>query len=359
MTGKSSEVVRVELAERSYEVVIGAGVREELPLRVPSLGEGDVLLVHDGPDRPWPTEARRALESVDRRVVECVLPAGEEHKHVRTVERIWDAALEADLDRRCVVLGVGGGVVGDLAAFGASTLFRGVSLCQLPTTLLSMVDSSVGGKTGFNRPQGKNLVGTFYQPRFVLCDVETLSTLPRAERIAGLAEVVKSAWLEGEEAVEMLESDADLLREGDVGATVRAVEMSVRLKARIVAEDEREAGARMLLNLGHTVGHAIEAAQDYRGVRHGEAVAVGMVAACRVARGCLGEAPPEDRLLSLLERLGLPVSLDDHYDARASGHLVADKKRRGAKIRFVIPSAPGRTRLESLSVDDIRHALGR
>jgi 3-dehydroquinate synthase len=358
MTAKTHEVVRVELAERSYEVVIGAGVREELPRRVSDLGDGDVLLVHDGPDRPWPAEARRSLESTGRRVVECMLPTGEEHKHIRTVERIWDSALEADIDRRCIALGVGGGVVGDLTAFGASTLFRGVSLCQLPTTLLSMVDSSVGGKTGFNRPQGKNLVGTFYQPRFVICDVETLSTLPREERIAGLAEVVKSAWLENEDAVAMLEADADGLREGDLAATVRAVGMSVRMKARIVAEDEREAGARMLLNLGHTVGHAIEAAQGFRGVRHGEGVALGMVAACRVARTCLGETPDEGRLLALLERLGLPTNLDDHYDARASSHLVADKKRRGGSIRFVVPTAPGRTRLEAVPVDEIRRALG-
>lgn len=353
-----SEVVRVELEERSYEVVIGAGVREELPVRVPSLGDGEVLLVHDGPERPWPAEVKQKLEAAGRRVVECVLPAGEEHKHIRTVERIWDAALEADLDRRCVVVGVGGGVVGDLTAFGASTLFRGVSLAQLPTTLLSMVDSSVGGKTGFNRPQGKNLVGTFYQPRFVACDVETLATLPREERIAGLAEVVKSAWLEGEEAVAMLEADADLLREGDVEATIRAVVMSVRLKARIVSEDERESGSRMLLNLGHTVGHAIEAAEEYRGVRHGEAVSLGMVAACRVARACLGERPDEARLLGLLTRLGLPTDLEAHYDAKASAHLVSDKKRRGASIRFVVPTSPGKTRIESIAVDDVRRALG-
>lgn len=353
-----SEVVRVELEERSYEVVIGAGVREELPLRVPSLGDGEVLLVHDGPERPWPAEVKQKLEAAGRRVVECVLPAGEEHKHIRTVERIWDVALEADLDRRCVVVGVGGGVVGDLTAFGASTLFRGVSLAQLPTTLLSMVDSSVGGKTGFNRPQGKNLVGTFYQPRFVACDVETLATLPREERIAGLAEVVKSAWLEGEEAVAMLEADADLLREGDVEATIRAVVMSVRLKARIVSEDERESGSRMLLNLGHTVGHAIEAAEEYRGVRHGEAVSLGMVAACRVARACLGERPDEALLLGLLTRLGLPTDLEAHYDAKASAHLVSDKKRRGASIRFVVPTSPGKTRIESIAVDDVRRALG-
>lgn len=359
MTENATETVRVDLGERSYEVVIGAGARAELPRRLAALGEGEVLLVHDGPDRPWPSEAKRALEAIGRRVVECVLPAGEENKHIRTVERIWDAALAADLDRRCIVLGVGGGVVGDLTAFGASTLFRGVSLCQLPTTLLSMVDSSVGGKTGFNRPEGKNLVGTFYQPRFVVCDVETLSTLPREERVAGLAEVVKSAWLESEEAVAMLEADAEALREGDPEATARAVVMSVRLKARIVSEDERESGPRMLLNLGHTVGHAIEAAEEYRGVRHGEAVALGMLAACRVARGVLGERPPEERLRALLERLELPTDLDAHYDARASSLLVSDKKRRGGSIRFVVPGEPGRTRLESLPVDEIRRSLGR
>src|SRR5690554_1096425 len=357
---ESVSSIRVDLGERSYDVRVGSGVRAELPQQVDALGEGDVLVVHDGPDRPWANEAIEALRRAGRRVVECILPAGEEHKDIRTVEKIWDAALEGEIDRRGIVLGIGGGVVDDMTTFAASTLLRGVRLGQLPTTLLSMVDSSVGGKTGVNRPQGKNLVGTFYQPSFVLCDVDTLTTLPRGERIAGLAEVVKSAWIDSEQSVVMLERDASSLREGDAAATIRAIEMSVRLKARIVSEDEQETGTRMLLNFGHTVGHAIEAALNYRGIRHGEGVALGMIAALRLSEKLGGARSTEEtRIVSLLRELGLPVNLDDYLDERVSSHLISDKKRRGSAIRFILPGPPGALEIRPLDVETIRDALFR
>jgi 3-dehydroquinate synthase len=286
------------------------------------------------------------------------LPGDEAHKDIASVERIWDAALEAEIDRLAIVIGLGGGVVGDLAAFAASTLLRGVALGQVPTTLLAMVDSSVGGKTGFNRPRGKNLVGTFYQPKFVLCDVDTLSTLPRQERISGLAEVVKSAWLDSEASVAMLEADAEALMAGDTDATIRAVRMSIMLKSRIVHEDEQESGRRMLLNLGHTVGHALEAASDYRGLRHGEAVALGMIAAMRVAdRLGKGRRDESMRLTRLLARLGLPTDLDRRLNGRVLGYIGSDKKRRGAGIHFVIPRFPGQTEIELIGLDELRSAL--
>ena len=257
------------------------------------------------------------------------------------------------------MVGVGGGVVGDMAAFAASTLLRGVSLGQLPTTLLSMVDSSVGGKTGFNREHGKNLIGTFHQPRFVLCDVDCLATLPVEERTAGLAEVLKSAWLAGEDAVAALERDADALRRGDVEATVRAIRMSVGLKASVVTRDEREGGLRMLLNLGHTVGHALEAAGAYRTLRHGEAVGLGMVAAFRVAEALDGLDPAHGaRARRLLDAFGLPTDLDRRLDARVLRYVGSDKKRRGATVRFVMPGAPGKTRIEPLDPGEIGRALG-
>ncbi len=352
--------VVVPLGARSYRVEIGRGVRDRLAARVAAVTEGAAVLVHDGPDRPWPAEARRALEASGRALVEVVLPAGEEHKTIETATSIWDAALGAEVDRRACVVGVGGGVVGDLVAFAASTLLRGVSLGQLPTTLLSMVDSSVGGKTGFNRPAGKNLVGTFHQPRFVLCDVDALATLPDAERVAGLAEVVKSAWLDGEASVRALEEDAAALRAGDPDATIRAVRMSVALKADIVQQDENETGPRMLLNLGHTVGHGLEAAAGFRDLRHGEGVALGTVAAVRVARS-LGRMRAEDgdRLVALLASLGLPTDLDAHLSDRALDFVASDKKRRGGRIRFVVPGAPGNTVIEPLTLDDIRGAVRR
>ena len=350
----------VPLGLRTYCVEVGRGVRHRVGLRANASSDGDAILVFDGGDeRPWPKDAIADLTLAGKPPIEVRLPGDETHKNVASVERIWDTALEAEVDRRAIVVGVGGGVVGDLAGFAASTLLRGVSLGQIPTTLLAMVDSSVGGKTGFNRPRGKNLVGTFYQPKFVLCDVETLSTLPSDERIAGLAEVVKSAWLDSETSVAMLEEDANALMAGDAEATIRAVRMSIQLKSRIVHEDERESGRRMLLNLGHTVGHGLEAANDYRGIRHGEGVALGMIAAMRVATR-LGRSRVEEtaRLTRLLDRLGLPTNLDERLNSRALGFIGSDKKRRGDKIHFVIPRLPGQTEIELLGLDQVRAALG-
>jgi shikimate kinase / 3-dehydroquinate synthase len=356
---RNQSPIVVPLGLRTYRVEVGRGTRHRVGLRASQHAEGDAILVFDGDDdRPWPADAVRDLTLAGKPPIEVKLPGDESHKTIASVERVWDAALEAQIDRRAIVIGVGGGVIGDLTGFAASTLLRGVALGQVPTTLLAMVDSSVGGKTGFNRPQGKNLVGTFHQPKFVLCDVETLSTLPTEERIAGLAEVVKSAWLDSEESVAMLERDADALMAGDPDATIRAVRMSVRLKSRIVQEDERESGRRMLLNLGHTVGHGLEAAGDYRGIRHGEGVALGMIAAMHVADR-LGRGRPQEteRLTQLLQRLGLPTDLDQRLNSRVLAFIGSDKKRRGNRIHFVIPRLPGQTEIELLGLDEVRGAL--
>jgi shikimate kinase/3-dehydroquinate synthase len=349
----------VPLGLRTYCVEVGRGVRHRVGIRANEHSAGDAIVVFDGEDdRPWPADAIRDLTLAGKPPIEVKLSGDEAHKNVASVEQVWDTALEAEVDRRAIVIGVGGGVVGDLAGFAASTLLRGVALGQIPTTLLAMVDSSVGGKTGFNRPRGKNLVGTFYQPKFVLCDVETLSTLPSEERIAGLAEAVKSAWLDSEESVAMLERDAEALMAGDADATIRAVRMSILLKSRIVHEDEHESGRRMLLNLGHTVGHGLEAASDYRGIRHGEGVALGMIAAMRVAaRLGRGRRQETERLTRLLGRLGLPTGLDERLSSRALGFIGSDKKRQGDRIHFVIPRLPGQTEIELVGLDEVRAAL--
>jgi shikimate kinase/3-dehydroquinate synthase len=349
----------VPLGPRTYCVEVGRGVRHRVGIRANEHSAGDAILIFDGEaDRPWPADAIHDLTLAGKPPIEVKLPGSEADKNLASVEKVWDAALEAEVDRRAIVIGVGGGVVGDLAGFAASTLLRGVALGQLPTTLLAMVDSSVGGKTGFNRPRGKNLVGTFYQPKFVLCDVETLSTLPSEERIAGLAEAVKSAWLDSEESVAMLERDAEALLAGDPDATIRAVRMSVLLKSRIVHEDENESGRRMLLNLGHTVGHGLEAASDYRGIRHGEGVALGMIAATRVAAHLgRGRREETERLTRLLANLGLPTDLDERLNSRALRFIGSDKKRRGDRIHFVIPRLPGQTEIELVGLDEVRAAL--
>ncbi|MDQ3037231.1 MAG: 3-dehydroquinate synthase, partial [Myxococcota bacterium] len=353
--------VTVPLGERTYRVEIGRGIADRIGARLVGAGvAGQVVVVGDSNvEEPWARRARERVADAGLVPVPVTLPPGEAHKTLASVERIWDAALEAGVDRRAAVLAVGGGVVGDLAGFAASTLLRGVALAQLPTSLLAMVDSSVGGKTGFDRAQGKNLVGSFHQPRVVLCDVDVLSTLPREERIAGLAEVLKSAWIDGEEAVAALERDAEALVLGDPDATMRAVRSAVSLKARIVGEDEREQGPRALLNLGHTLGHAMESASGYA-MRHGDAVARGMVAAMRLSRA-LSSASAEDeaRLVGLLARLELPSDPEAFLDERALAFVGADKKRAGASVRFVVPGAPGAVGLRMLPIDTVRELASR
>jgi len=346
------EPVAVALGERSYAVEIAAGCRARLSRRI-ARASGAVLVADRNTARYLPEREPQ------ERARHVVLEPGEEHKDIRAVERIWDAGLELGGDRNACVVAIGGGVVGDLAGFAAATLLRGVAFGQVPTSLLAMVDSSVGGKTGFDRPQGKNLVGAFHQPRFVLCDVDTLATLPVEERIAGLAEVVKAAWLEGERDVAALEQDAEALRAGDPAATERAIRRSVRTKARVVMADEHESGLRMSLNLGHTVGHALEAAAGFGALRHGEAVALGMVAAMRVGRSLrqLDEASVV-RCIALLDRLGLPTDLDRRLDDEVFGYVGADKKRAGATVRFVVPGPPGSHRIEPIALDALRRHVG-
>jgi shikimate kinase/3-dehydroquinate synthase len=350
----------VPMGLRTYRVEVGPGVRHELVERVrrASSGRHVVLVTDTGVREHWAERCASELRDAGKQVALVCLPAGEEHKNIESVGKIWDSALDAGIDRDALVLAIGGGVVGDMAGFAAATLLRGIDCGQMPTTLLSMVDSAVGGKTGIDRVQGKNLVGAFQQPRFVLCDVETLRTLPIAERRAGLAEVVKSAWLDSEESVQLLEESAEGLQAGDLLATTAAVRMSVQLKARIVTEDEKETGARGLLNLGHTVGHAIEAAGGYGALRHGECVALGMVAAFRLAAK-LGRASEADgaRITKLMTRLGLPTAVDRYLDDRTLAFMGADKKRKGGKLRFIVPGAPGATEIVPLAEDEVKQLV--
>ena len=356
----SARPIVVPMGLRTYRVEVGPGVRHALAERVQraSSGKHVVLVTDTGVREPWATRLERELLDAGRSVALVCLRAGEEHKNIESIGAIWDAALDAGVDRDAIVVAVGGGVVGDMAGFAAATILRGIAAGQVPTTLLAMVDSAVGGKTGIDRPQGKNLIGAFQQPRFVLCDTETLTTLPAVERRAGLAEVVKSAWLDGEASVRLLEDSAAELMAGELEATEHAVRMSVRLKARIVTEDEHESGARALLNLGHTLGHAIEVATGFGALRHGEAVSLGMVAAFRLASR-LGRAQASDaeRVTRLLERLGLPVEVDRYLDDRTLAFLGADKKRKGGKVRFIVPGAPGQTEIVPLGEDEVKQLV--
>lgn len=347
--------VVVPLDQRTYRVAVGGRALSSMNRFLD--GATGVLWVVDENVRktPWVTELLPALNGGNASVV---LPAGEEHKTIRTVETIWDAALEQGLDRNCVFVAVGGGVTGDLCGFAAATFLRGVRVVQVPTTLLAMVDSAVGGKTGFDRKEGKNLVGAFHQPSAVLCDLRTLSTLPLRELRAGLAEVVKTAWIESEAFVRLLERQAAALVAAEVGALEQVVRRCVSCKRDVVIADEREGGHRRLLNFGHTVGHALEAAGGYQSLLHGEAVALGMVAALKVGLELgVGSQVQLDRMIALLQALGLPHELPQDWDRIARPFLAADKKRVGSHIAFVFAERPGELQIRPVSLEKLQETL--
>jgi 3-dehydroquinate synthase len=333
-------------------VEIGSGIRDRLVARTLDAAPAGALIVvsDDTVCNLWAEEAFEWLNEQGRKVVAVRLPTGEGHKDLRTVERVWDAALDAGVDRQGLILAIGGGVVGDTAGFAASTLLRGVHFAQLPSTLLAMLDSSVGGKTGINRTHGKNLVGSFHQPRFVLCDLDLLSTLPEPERRSGLGEAVKSAWFAGDGALRHLEVNAAALLAGDASATASVVRMGVQTKASFVVRDEHDMEKRRLLNLGHTIGHGIEAASGFT-LRHGFAVALGLIAAFRIARR-LGACHSDEleRMTSLLRRLELPIALDHYLSSQVMSFVALDKKREGETLQFVVPTKPGEAYLHSLTI---------
>jgi len=344
--------IRVQTAAGAYAVELAAGALDslgEIAARALPLSRR-VLAVSD--TNVWPLYGTRALESLGAaglEAAEAVIEAGEGSKRLATVERLCDSALAAGLSRSGAVVALGGGVVGDLGGLAAALYMRGVAHLQVPTTLLAMVDSSVGGKTAADLAGGKNLVGAFHQPAAVVADPETLATLPDRELAAGAAEVVKTGLLGDRELFEFVERrPGDLLaRQADV--LLEVIRRSVEVKRRIVEADEREAGdgPRALLNLGHTFGHALETLHDYRGILHGEAVSVGMVLAARLAVA-LGRFPEEqaDRVIRLLAVLGLPVELGAAPDrGRLFELMFRDKKSRDGRLRLVLPATIGRAEL--------------
>jgi 3-dehydroquinate synthase len=295
---------RVELGRRSYPILIGAGLIARAELLEEHLPARDVLLVSNTTVAPlYAAALAQSLKS--RRVVEALLPDGESHKTLANVARLIDVLVANRYGRDCAVLALGGGVVGDMAGFVAATYQRGVAYVQVPTTLLAQVDSSVGGKTGVNHPAGKNLIGAFHQPSAVIIDVETLATLPQRELVAGLAEVIKYGLICDALLFAWLEAHIDALLARDTQALEHVIRRSCEIKAQIVGRDEYEHGERALLNLGHTFGHAIEAATGYTRWLHGEAVGAGLLVAACLSRECgLIGTSEFDRLRRLLERTG-------------------------------------------------------
>lgn len=353
--------ILVPLGARSYVVDVVRGAPSALTDAIARCAPSSLLVVTDAHvqrDRHASLEAALAPLAVPRTTV--TLAAGEEHKTLASVATIWDAALGAGIDRDALVIGFGGGVVGDLAGFAASALLRGIRSLLVPTTLLSMVDASVGGKTGFDHPTGKNLLGAFHQPSGVVVDLAHLATLPPRERIAGLAEVVKIALALDSPLLEALERDAVAIAEGSQEALVPVVRRAIEAKVRVVRDDERERGLRAVLNLGHTVGHAVEAHGGYRKHLHGEAVALGMIAELE-ATAALGwtPAPIVERTRALLARLGLPSRISRHEIASSFSFVGADKKRVASRIRLPVVRGPGQSSLELVDLSAFRDAALR
>jgi 3-dehydroquinate synthase len=358
MPAVSDETVRVELGARAYDVVVGADVLDTIGARLVALGFGGRcgLVTSDRVGALYRARVERSLVLAGLTPVVVEVPDGEQHKTLATLGRVFDALLGAGVDRGTVVVALGGGVIGDLTGFAAATLLRGLPVVQVPTTLLAQVDAAIGGKTAVDHPVGKNLIGAFHQPRLVLADVGALATLPRRELVAGLAEVVKYGVIGDAALFASIEADPTALVTVDPTALVPIVAACARQKAAVVAADEREErGERAVLNFGHTVAHALETVTGYGRFLHGEAVAIGMVAAARVSHA-LGvcSAATVERIGALLGRLGLPVAVPaDVAPASLGTAMRADKKSAGGRIRFIAVEDIGRTRAVPLTAQDI------
>ncbi|MEE8557147.1 MAG: 3-dehydroquinate synthase [Myxococcota bacterium] len=355
--------IQVLLGDRSYPIFVLPGSLRELgPTIAQQLGASRVVVVTTPKVAELHyAELEQGLASARVRVDRIEVPDGERAKTLRTASKVYDELIELGTDRSSVLIGLGGGALCDLTGFVASTYLRGVSLVQVPTTLLAQVDASVGGKTGVNHPRGKNLIGTFYQPQLVWIDPTVLQTLPPRERRSGMAEVVKVAALWDAEFFAWLEKEMEPLMALEPQPLAHAISRACRIKAEIVGLDEREAGLRALLNFGHTLGHALENVAEYRRYRHGEAVALGMIFAVGLSesRG-LCPAGCQARMRDLLGRIGLP-SDPPRIEGNRETYLRAlsvDKKVRGEKLGFVVLRDIGRAEVLRLTPEEILEVEG-
>ncbi|MGN5725624.1 3-dehydroquinate synthase [Acinetobacter calcoaceticus] len=331
------QTLHVELGERRYPIFIGSQL-DPKQLLEPYIHGQQVMIVSNETVAPlYLSHYQEALKSLGKTVATCILPDGEKYKDIQHLNLIFDALLEAGFNRDCTVLALGGGVIGDMAGFASACFQRGVYFVQVPTTLLSQVDSSVGGKTGINHPLGKNMLGAFQQPQVVLADMAQLNTLPDRELSAGLSEVIKYALLGDADFLVWLEQNMDGLIGRDADLLAEAVYCSCAHKARIVANDEKEQGERALLNLGHTFGHAIESYLGYGTWLHGEAVATGMVMAADLSHR-LGWISSNDveRTKKIIQRANLPISCPKIPLDEFLGYMAHDKKVLNGQLRLVL-----------------------
>ncbi len=356
-TSALQHTVRVDLGERSYPITIRRGLLKDIGKQLTALNlRGKVGVVTDRHlSRHYLKIVTRALARAGFEVTPIILPPGERTKTLRTIGTVMDALVKARFERKSTLVALGGGVIGDLTGFAAAIYQRGIPFVQVPTSLVAQVDSSVGGKTGVDHPKGKNLIGAFNQPRAVLIDPTTLRTLPTREWLAGLAEVIKYGVIADETFFAYLEKNIDRIINLDQEAAAAIVKRSCEIKAQVVSEDERESDRRRILNFGHTIGHALESLGGYRGLIHGEAVAIGMVQEASLANH-LKLCSPEtvDRLESLVRSAGLPTRLPRVTFAALWDAMQQDKKVSAGTIFCVLPERIGSVRVVPLDKDATR-----
>lgn len=355
------QTLTVNLGDRSYPIHVGENILGRAGEFLQQVGiRGKIAVVSN------PTVASLYLTTIEETlgasgyaVAPIIVPDGEAHKTLESLAGIYDGLVKQRIERKSCVLALGGGVVGDLAGFAAATYLRGVPYVQVPTTLLAQVDSSVGGKTGVNHQDGKNLIGAFYQPKLVLIDVSVLRTLPRRELVAGLAEVIKYGIIEDPALFGLLEQNIECLLALDRDLLIQVIATCCAIKARVVEQDEREDDYRAVLNFGHTIGHALEAATNYADFLHGEAIGVGMIkaAALSMAQGFC-ERRNFDRVRQLIQQAGLPSEIPANVTiASLLRGMEVDKKAAGGKIKFVMCENIGKTRFHWLSPSEITDGL--
>ncbi len=356
------QTLTVNLGDRSYPIYVGDEILSSVGDLLPRAGlRGKVAVVTN------PTVAQLYLDPVHEslngagfEVTPVLIPDGEQHKDFRSLSVIYDRLIADRFERQSCVLALGGGVVGDLAGFAAATFLRGIAYVQVPTTLLAQVDSSVGGKTGVNHQDGKNLIGAFYQPRLVLIDVAVLRSLPRREFIAGLAEVIKYGVIQDPALFKLLEENMGKLTSLDRPLLTQVIATACAIKAKVVEQDEREDDVRAVLNFGHTIGHALEAATHYQKYLHGEAVGIGMAQAAAIsAQQGFCDQRSLERIRKLIKKAGLPLEIPREVSMQnLIQGMEVDKKSAGGKIKFVMCRGIGQTRFHALSPSEILGALG-
>lgn len=346
-----AERIPLKLGTNSHDIVIGRGIRDSIGKYVRGLSVGEKVAIVTNPkiDRLYGDGVRKSLKEAGLSPTTILIPDGERYKTVNQVNRIYDRLIQNRFERSSTLLALGGGVIGDMTGFAAATFLRGIAYVQCPTTVVAQVDASIGGKTGVDHPRGKNLIGAFHQPRLVFVDPETLSTLPKREYVAGLAEVVKYGVILDPEFFRYLELNRAEILALDPKKVLYCIKRAAAIKAKVVQTDERESGLRKVLNYGHTLGHAVETLTGYRGYKHGEAVAIGMVAASRLAY-LLGILSWEEvrRQIMLLQSFGLPTALPKLDLSSILKVMGSDKKVVGGEIFFILPERIGSVRIERI-----------